>query len=665
MLDAFLTGADLQRMTEKAPETATDDPKRRLLEQTLGAQYEIIRLLGQGGAGTVYLARERLLERLVAIKVLRSEVLSADTRERFIREARTAARLMHAHIVPLYSFGQAGDTLFYIMGFVEGESLEALLERTPRMDRDEARRILVEVADALDYAHRSGIVHRDVKPDNIMIERETRRAVLTDFGIAKVQATQQTLTQTGMIVGTPLYMSPEQAAGDSVIDGRSDLYSLGVIGYRMVSGRLPIEGTNAQDVMRRHVMQDPPPLAGIAPDAPIDLTWAVTRCLDKDPARRWPSAEAFRQALEAGDSSVAELPEQLEHLSGSGVRVALGSFALLAAYGATAAAIDPRSPMALAVLGAAPVLLVGGLWWLLASAGRFGLDRQQTVRLLFAPPERWAGWWPPGLRRQGDVWDQLPASVRGLRTTRSFAIAAVLLVVLPLLGYARAFGATPVALGIAAAISLGALGVTWFARSNAARELRGRDVADRTVRKWLSEPTWNSPFWRRPEASRLLAAPKPLEKPAIDSADEDTYSTTTPIQSTLPHGMFDHIDARSPTPLYAQIASRLRVAIASGELRSGDGLPSVRQLAGQLRINPATVVQAYRELEVEGLVSTKQGAGTFVQNVATDRKKSDRDKEARRLVRDLLSEAGSLGITAAELRAAMEQELKDGKGGGR
>jgi len=665
LLDAFLTGADLQRMTEKAPETATDDPKRRLLEQTLGAQYEIIRLLGQGGAGTVYLARERLLERLVAIKVLRSEVLSADTRERFIREARTAARLMHAHIVPLYSFGQAGDTLFYIMGFVEGESLEALLERTPRMDRDEARRILVEVADALDYAHRSGIVHRDVKPDNIMIERETRRAVLTDFGIAKVQATQQTLTQTGMIVGTPLYMSPEQAAGDSVIDGRSDLYSLGVIGYRMVSGRLPIEGTNAQDVMRRHVMQDPPPLAGIAPDAPIDLTWAVTRCLDKDPARRWPSAEAFRQALEAGDSSVAELPEQLEHLSGSGVRVALGSFALLAAYGATAAAIDPRSPMALAVLGAAPVLLVGGLWWLLASAGRFGLDRQQTVRLLFAPPERWAGWWPPGLRRQGDVWDQLPASVRGLRTTRSFAIAAVLLVVLPLLGYARAFGATPVALGIAAAISLGALGVTWFARSNAARELRGRDVADRTVRKWLSEPTWNSPFWRRPEASRLLAAPKPLEKPAIDSADEDTYSTTTPIQSTLPHGMFDHIDARSPTPLYAQIASRLRVAIASGELRSGDGLPSVRQLAGQLRINPATVVQAYRELEVEGLVSTKQGAGTFVQNVATDRKKSDRDKEARRLVRDLLSEAGSLGITAAELRAAMEQELKDGKGGGR
>lgn len=263
--------------------SAVADPRRRLLEDTLGTQYEILRLLGQGGVGTVYLARERLLERLVAIKVLRSEFVSVDTKERFVREARTAAKLMHAHIVPLYSFGQAGDTLFYIMGYVEGESLEAMLQRLGRINPNEARRILVEVADALAYAHRNGVVHRDVKPDNVLLDRDSRRAILTDFGIAKLQATQSTLTQTGMIVGTPLYMSPEQAAGDSVVDGRSDLYSLGVIGYRMLAGRLPIEGTSAQDVMRRHVMQDPEPLSGVAPDAPIDLTWAITRCLDKDP----------------------------------------------------------------------------------------------------------------------------------------------------------------------------------------------------------------------------------------------------------------------------------------------------------------------------------------------------------------------------------------------
>ena len=648
------------------PVSGPDDSRRQLLEATLGAQYEILRLLGQGGVGTVYLARERLLERLVAIKVLRSEIVSSGTRERFVLEARTAAKLMHAHIVPLYSFGQAGDTLFYIMGYVEGESLEALLERSTRLDPDEARRLLVEVADALDYAHRIGIVHRDVKPDNIMIERESRRAILTDFGIAKVQATQHTLTQTGVIVGTPLYMSPEQAAGDSVIDGRSDLYALGVIGYRMVSGRLPIEGTNAQDVMRRHVMQDPPPLGGIAPDAPVDLTWAITRCLDKDPTRRWPSAEAFRQALESGDASVAELPEQLEHLSGAGVRVGLPAF--LAAVVATTFALlaNGASFWAAGLLGGAagPFAAFVAVWTLLRQAKRFSLDADRTLRLLFAPPERWSGAWPSTLRRRGDVWDQLPASVRGLRTMRTFAMVTSVLLLLPLAGFVRLFGVSAGAVALVLAISVPLLGLLYLVHSRAVRELRGRDVPARTIRKFLSEPTWSSPFWRRPGVSRLLAAPKPAVELTIDKPGEDSYSVTTPTQSDLPRGMFDHVDPRSPTPLYAQIASRLRVAIASGELRSGDGLPSVRQLAGQLRINPATVVQAYRELEVEGLVNTKQGAGTFVQNVATDRKKSDRDKEARRLVRDLLAQAGSLGITSAELRTAMDQEMKDGKPGG-
>jgi eukaryotic-like serine/threonine-protein kinase len=143
--------------------TTLNDPRRLLLERTLGAQYEVLRQLGQGGAGVVYLARERLLERLVAIKLLRSEFVSADSRERFVREARTAARLMHPHIVPLYAFGEAGDTLYYVMGFVEGESLETMLQRVGRCDPGEARRILVEVAGALEYAHRSGVVHRDVR----------------------------------------------------------------------------------------------------------------------------------------------------------------------------------------------------------------------------------------------------------------------------------------------------------------------------------------------------------------------------------------------------------------------------------------------------------------------------------------------------------------------
>jgi DNA-binding transcriptional regulator YhcF (GntR family) len=612
----------------------------------------------------VYLARERLLERLVAIKVLRSEFVSADSRERFIREARTAAKLMHANIVPLYSFGQAGDTLYYIMGYVEGESLESTLTRVGRLDFNEARRILVEVADALGYAHRNGVVHRDVKPDNILIERDSRRALLTDFGIAKIQSTQSTLTQTGHIVGTPLYMSPEQAAGDSVIDGRSDLYSLGVIGYRMVAGRLPIEGTSAQDVMRRHVMQDPAPLSGIAPDAPSDLTWAVTRCLDKDPTRRWPTVEAFRQALESGDEAVTDLPEPLEHLSGRAVIAACTGWVL--AVAATFSYARSESSTWILVAGALLIVALASLVPAYLSAQQFGLSASRTWRLLAAPPERWAGWWPRAFRRSGDVWDQLPPFVRRYRAARTAAVVGgvgliapivIWLTVAGLAGRASLFDA---ALWVfVSALAVSATMIAAF-QSSAQHELRGKGVQGRLIRKWLTEPTWGSTFWRRSEAAPLLAEPKPA-KTTIDTSPEDQYCITTPTQPELPQGMFDHVDPRSPTPLYAQIASRLRVAIASGELRPGDGLPSVRQLAGRLRINPATVVQAYRELEVEGLVNTKHGAGTFVQEVAADRRFRDRELEARRLIRELLAEAGSIGITAAELRTAMEHELNSGK----
>ena len=627
------------------------DPRRLLLEQTLGAQYEILRQLGQGGAGVVYLARERLLERLVAIKLLRSELVSEGTKERFVREARTAAKLMHAHIVPLYSFGQAGDTLYYIMGYVEGESLEAMLQRAGALDPDEARRLLVEVADALDYAHRNGVVHRDVKPDNILIERDSRRAILTDFGIAKTQATQSTLTATGMIVGTPLYMSPEQAAGDT-IDGRSDLYSLGVIGYRMIAGRLPIEGISAQDVMRRHVMQDPTPLAEAAPSAPVDLAWAIMRCLDKEPSRRWPTVEALRQALESGDGTVGELPEQLQHISGK-AGAAVFAAAFFAGAGLLAFAVSGTRWHLFAGLLLAALSLVS-IAVFVRSARRFGLDGGGAMRLVAAPPERWTGWWPRRFRRPGDVWERLPAEVRRARGAKTLLVAAV--------GIFGPLGAALLSTdAVAAAIACGLLIVSAVIHLRvslgaAARRLRSDAIPERSLFRWIDEPTWNSAFFRRPEAITGLAAPA-TPKTTIDSSAKDPYCATTPTQPELPQGMFDHIDPRSPTPLYAQIASRLRVAIASGELRPGDGLPSVRQLSGRLRINPATVVQAYRELELEGLVNTRQGAGTFVQDVAPDRKTRDRAQEARRLVRDMLAQAGSIGITTADLRAAMEQEL--------
>jgi DNA-binding transcriptional regulator YhcF (GntR family) len=571
------------------------DVQRPLLEKAVGSQYEILRLLGQGGMGSVYLARERLLERLVAVKVLRSELVYGDARERFIREARTAAKLTHPHIVPLYSFGQADDTLFYIMGFVEGESLEDRLKRSRRLNPPDARRILAELADALEYAHNNAVIHRDIKPDNILIDRGSGRAILTDFGIAKVSAGGATITRTGIIVGTPLYMSPEQAAGDREIDGRTDLYSLGVIGYRMLTGRLPFEGDTIQDVFVKQATQPPPPIDTLDGDIPIELVSAVMRCLEKDPSRRWPTAAVFQRAL------IAE---------------------------------DELAPPA------------------------------RTGRAMFAPPALWRGWWPEGLRHSGDLWPRLPIEVRRARTmTSAFRVGLVAMLAITAIAVMHDVGvgarsAATTALAIATVLFASVTGLAARASTATVRGLlRRHQIADAYLRRLLLEPTIGSKLWRHKDLEPLPSTKAARPTNTIDSGDEQDYSATTPVH----FGMFDHIDPRSPTPLYAQIATRIRVGIAAGELEPGEVLPSVRSLAAKLRINPATVVQAYRDLETEGLVSTRHGAGTFVQQVAPDRRKRDRTAEARRLVRELLAQAGSLGITATELRSAVDEELNGGK----
>lgn len=232
----------------------TDWPLSGRLREYLEVQFELRRVLGIGGMGAVILANERALDRLVAIKVLHGDKSGdAESRERFRREARAAARLTHPNIVPLLTFGEVDGELYYVMGYVEGETLASRLERVGRIAPDEARARLTEIADALAYAHAAGIVHRDLKPENILIETASGRAVLTDFGIARDVLRDPSLTSTGVIVGTPHYMSPEQASGERVIDGRSDLYSLGVIGYRMLSGTLPFGGANAREVLMQHL----------------------------------------------------------------------------------------------------------------------------------------------------------------------------------------------------------------------------------------------------------------------------------------------------------------------------------------------------------------------------------------------------------------------------
>src|SRR5438046_3830034 len=274
------------------------------LIQALGSSYTVEGELGRGGMGVVYKARDERLKRQVAIKVLPPELaFREEIRIRFLREAETAARLSHPHIVPIHSVGEGPDGLVYfVMAFVDGESLGAKLKRRGRLPPDEARRIMQETADALGAAHALGIIHRDVKPDNILLEGSRGRVVVTDYGIAKALSSTTggaTLTATGVAIGTPHYMSPEQAAGDREIDGRSDIYSLGVVGYQMLTGELPFQAPTVPGILMKHITERAPLVTQRCNDCPDDLAACVMRSLEKDPEDRWPTADALRRALEA------------------------------------------------------------------------------------------------------------------------------------------------------------------------------------------------------------------------------------------------------------------------------------------------------------------------------------------------------------------------------
>ena len=254
--------------------------------------------------GVVYHARDERLKRKVAVKVLPPELaFREEIRIRFLREAETAARLSHPHIVPIHSVGEGPDGLVYfVMAYVDGESLAARLKRRERLPPEEARRIMMETADALGAGHALGIIHRDVKPDNILLEGSRGRTVLTDFGIAKALTSTTgpgTLTATGVAIGTPHYMSPEQAAGDREIDGRSDIYSLGVVGYQMLAGELPFSAPTVPGILLKQITEQAPNLLDRTPTCPEDLASCVMRSLEKEPEGRWPTADALRRALES------------------------------------------------------------------------------------------------------------------------------------------------------------------------------------------------------------------------------------------------------------------------------------------------------------------------------------------------------------------------------
>ena len=287
------------------PSTSEQAEELARFAAALAGQYELEREVGRGGMGIVYLARDLKLDRRVAIKTLPPH-LAADSvvRERFLREARTAGKLSHQNIVPIHRADELSGRVFFVMGYVDGESMAQRIRDRGHIDPREVLREMCDVAGALGYAHAHGVIHRDVKAENILIDTASGRAMVTDFGIARL-AEAAPLTSTGQVLGTVYYLSPEQVSGDPV-DARSDVYSLGVVGYYALSGRFPFDAELASAVLIAHVTKTPPPLHSVAPHTPRALADLVDRCLAKNPENRYQDCDELVAALQSIESIVSK-----------------------------------------------------------------------------------------------------------------------------------------------------------------------------------------------------------------------------------------------------------------------------------------------------------------------------------------------------------------------
>lgn len=286
-------------------EHGTPDIERDLVARELTRQYQVVRPLGRGGMGAVYLARDVALHRHVALKVLRNDLKTReDARERFRAEARLSAQLEHPGIVPLYAFGETSRIMYMAMRYVPGDSLGDRIRAQGRISPEETRLVLIQLARALDYAHGQGVVHRDLKPENVLVDRETGRTLLADFSVARRRWWDPRPNELHRAFGTPHFMSPEQAVGEADLDGRSDLYGLGVLGYLMLAGRLPFSGESFAEITAKLLFSPVPPLASLAPGAPRDLVHAIERCLEKELDKRWQYGRQLAAALERGTRSL-------------------------------------------------------------------------------------------------------------------------------------------------------------------------------------------------------------------------------------------------------------------------------------------------------------------------------------------------------------------------
>ncbi|MDH5805462.1 MAG: serine/threonine protein kinase, partial [Gemmatimonadota bacterium] len=475
------------------------------LERAVGSQYKIDRLLGRGGMGAVYLAREVALDRLVAIKVLPPETGDSENIERFRREARTAGRLTHPNIVPLYTFGEGEGILYFVMGYVRGEPLSDRLRRKGALPHEEVQRIVGEIASALKYAHEQGVVHRDIKPDNILMEDDTGRPMLTDFGVARSLTSGTTLTEVGAAIGTPHYMSPEQAAGESHLDGRSDLYSLGVVAYEMLAGRKPFDGKTVREILVQQMTGQPQPLQTMAAEAPAPLVHLVEQCLVKDPELRVQNAEVLTTWLGQSNGELEEIPEEMEaafyelRIWAGTVVVSAGAALLLPLAGMF---VEAAAAVGIGALGVAGIYekgrqhkkSKGAKWW------------ETVSRWAFKEPRWWSTWWPKKWRHKDDLWDRLPKPFKTHQRALAICVAGMLLTT-DLMFFQELFGwegvsfyflMTPLVLASwAVPVVSGTRFWRWLRKNNISAKHRRLFLLDGT-------PGFGSRFWKKPEIQRIL-----------------------------------------------------------------------------------------------------------------------------------------------------------------
>ena len=537
---------------------------RSALQGALGAQYEIVQSLGHGGMGAVYLARDRALDRFVAIKVLRSDLSDASgTRERFRREARIAAQLSHPNILPLFTFGEIGGLWYFITRYVRGVSLAERLRVEGRLPVADAIRILRELTDALDHAHRSGVIHRDIKPANILLDADNGHAVLADFGISKLES--ETMTHTGAVIGTPSYMSPEQARASHEADERSDIYSLSAVALEMLGGR---------DV----AMNDP---------GARKLLAIAMRGLEPDPARRWQSASALRDALARAADETGS--------GGSPTDRELPTFAPYAFFWLVIWMVISASPgrplrdRTLLVITAlvVPFGLVVHLW----SARGDDVPLSEAIRSALRPPDWWSLWWPRRLRTRNDVWPRLPFPARLVRIVLSAAIVAVPGIVLAR-RWVTATAApsgwvddTQGALVVAAALAL-ILGFTWA--------LYKRVSPKDTVRLVIGATSENT-GWASPAMQRILLPP---DNGVIAPMSETPAEYRRAIMAAAMQASDDDAEgARAHANTATSLAAAIdRIDTELAVLSRDASASELNRLASQLAALEAAESEAQREL---------------------------------------------------------------------